>query len=332
MDPVVSVLVPFFNEENYLERCVISLFEQTYPYLEFIFVDDCSTDKSFEILTATIENYPKRKKQTHIIRNQKNLGLAACRNIVLSSATGEFITFVDADDWIELDMIRQMVLRQQETGADIVNVNALIHHKDNIIELHHKDFSNAHERKMHYIGFYPNISMVIWGRLIRRALYTENNIKNIEGCNYFEDKLTITLLMYYAKTVFNVVVPHYHYNRENENSYMGKKEKYGYNASIFKEEKRNLLAVEEFFTDKETEYYHQSIKANTHFFRRKLSWSLKNSSKLIFDECVNYLYKSSPLRRALSPSNLKEKIKSFLCKHFNYNQIRFLYKLASIVK
>ena len=75
----VSILVPIFNVEKYIERCAISLFEQTYKEIEYIFVDDCSPDDSVKILEKIIERYPQRREHIRIIHHKKNRGLAAAR-------------------------------------------------------------------------------------------------------------------------------------------------------------------------------------------------------------------------------------------------------------
>ena len=88
--PLVSILVPIYNVEPYIERCARSLFEQTYDNLEFVFVDDCTPDKSIQILETVITDYPNRAKQTRIIQHDHNRGLSATRNTLIYNSTGEF--------------------------------------------------------------------------------------------------------------------------------------------------------------------------------------------------------------------------------------------------
>ena len=99
----VSILVPVYGVEKYIERCARSIFEQTYHNLDIVFVDDCTPDKSIEILKRVLEEYPGRKAQTRIIRHAYNRGLSAARNTAVAAATGTFLTHVDSDDWIELN-------------------------------------------------------------------------------------------------------------------------------------------------------------------------------------------------------------------------------------
>ena len=120
---LVSILVPVYKVEKYIEQCARSLFEQTYDNLEYIFLDDCSPDNSIEILKRVMEDYPERKAQVRIIRHERNRGLAAARNTALDAANGPFVTHVDSDDYLGRDAIRLLVKKQEETGADIVSGN-----------------------------------------------------------------------------------------------------------------------------------------------------------------------------------------------------------------
>ncbi|MBQ1779984.1 MAG: glycosyltransferase family 2 protein, partial [Bacteroidales bacterium] len=136
----VSILVPIYEVEKYIERCARSLFEQTYDNLEYIFVDDCSPDKSMEILEQVMEDYPNRKKQVRIIRHEHNRGLAAARNTALDAATSPFITHVDSDDYLSLDAIHLLVNKQVETDADIVSGNYFVIESNRIKKAYEPDY------------------------------------------------------------------------------------------------------------------------------------------------------------------------------------------------
>lgn len=119
--PKVSVCIPVYNVEKYIERCARSLFEQTMKDdIEFIFVDDCTPDKSMEILEKVLAEYPARKKQVAILHHEKNKGLVGARNTALKVANGDYIIHCDSDDWVELDMCEKLYNRAQETDSDMV--------------------------------------------------------------------------------------------------------------------------------------------------------------------------------------------------------------------
>ena len=108
----VSICVPVYGVEKYIERCAISLFEQTYPDIDFIFVNDCTKDRSIEILEEVITRYPERQKDIKIINHAKNLGLAAARNTLIENATGEFVFIVDSDDYLALNAVELLLSEQ----------------------------------------------------------------------------------------------------------------------------------------------------------------------------------------------------------------------------
>ena len=97
----VSILVPIYGVEKYIERCARLLFEQTYENIEYVFVNDCTKDRSLDILKNVIEQYVLRKPHITIVDNERNLGLAGTRNVAMARATGDFVIHVDSDDYIE---------------------------------------------------------------------------------------------------------------------------------------------------------------------------------------------------------------------------------------
>ena len=111
----ISVIVPIYNSVRYLRKCVESILRQTYTELELILVDDGSTDHSRE----QCQHYAEIDKRV-VVLNQKNQGASAARNAGLKHAAGEYILFVDSDDWIEENLIETMVMKSQKYCADVV--------------------------------------------------------------------------------------------------------------------------------------------------------------------------------------------------------------------
>lgn len=114
-DEAVSIIVPVYNAENYIKECIESILKQTFSNLELILINDGSTDSSARI----IDEYAKKDKRIKPIHIE-NSGVSTARNIGLQNATGEWVTFVDSDDWIEPDMISFAVKKAKETNADII--------------------------------------------------------------------------------------------------------------------------------------------------------------------------------------------------------------------
>ena len=122
----VSVIIPVYGVERYMGRCARSLFAQTMTRgIEFIFVDDCTQDRSIEILRNTLEEYPERHAQVTILKHSSNKGLAATRKTGVRAARGEYIIHCDSDDWVEPDMCRLMYEEAKRSDADMVVCNYL---------------------------------------------------------------------------------------------------------------------------------------------------------------------------------------------------------------
>ena len=122
-NPKVSVIVPVYGVEGFIERCARSLFDQTLEDIEYLFIDDCTPDKSIEVLKSLLDEYPRRKEQVVIHRMEKNSGQAAVREWGMQNATGEYIIQCDSDDWIDTDMYRSMYDKAVESDADFVVCN-----------------------------------------------------------------------------------------------------------------------------------------------------------------------------------------------------------------
>lgn len=113
--PLISVVIPIYNMENYLSKCVDSILNQTYRNLEIILVDDCSTDKSEEIIKQYVDQDDRIKAVAH----QKNMGLFQARISGCDIATGKYIAFVDSDDYVSCDWFRMLLKKAEEEQADI---------------------------------------------------------------------------------------------------------------------------------------------------------------------------------------------------------------------
>lgn len=124
--PKVSVLVPVYGVEKYIERCARSLFEQTLDDIEYLFIDDCTFDNSIEILKNVLEEYPHRKNQVIIHRMEKNSGQAAVRKWGMLNATGDYIIHCDSDDWVDVTMYEKMFHHAIQHNSDLVICDYII--------------------------------------------------------------------------------------------------------------------------------------------------------------------------------------------------------------
>jgi glycosyltransferase involved in cell wall biosynthesis len=215
--PFVSILIPVYQVERYIERCARSVFEQTYPKLEFIFVDDDSHDASIDILQKVKNEYPNRKDDVIVIHHKQNLGLAVSRNTAVNASHGEFVFHVDSDDWVERDAVSALIQKQLETGADIVSAEA-DDYKEGLFSMHLTGGWDL-EKKDLLIGLLTyKVSTTIWRRLIRKKLYVDYDVRCDENGSGGEDFQVLPRLIYYAEIVSGIEKCIYHHDLSNKNS------------------------------------------------------------------------------------------------------------------
>ncbi|MBR5101619.1 MAG: glycosyltransferase family 2 protein [Muribaculaceae bacterium] len=213
----VSVLVPVYGVEKYIERCAVSLFEQSYQDIEYIFVDDCSPDNSIAILESVIAKYPRRSNAIRILRHNENKGSGAVRNTALNAATGEAIFFVDSDDYITTNAVETLCNTMEESDADIVDAG-FDTIKGGKLQASQMPYHGSNDKYLKLMLCQNLVSNRLWGRLIKRDLFVKHNIGFKLGIDYGEDFSVVPRLLYYGKrTTANHVV--YHYNNDNNTSY-----------------------------------------------------------------------------------------------------------------
>lgn len=211
---LVSIVVPIYNSAKYIEKCVTSLLEQTYDEIEYIFIDDASSDDSRAFLDKTIERFPSRKPQTRIISHKVNQGSAMARSAGLHVAKGDYILQADSDDYCTPDYVEKLVSRAEETGADIVvcDYSMIIGDKLKPVK------TGIYCQSVEDFNFNTMIGILhngLWNKLIRRSLFVDNDIDFIEGLNMSDDKSVMFRLGYCAKSVAHVDSTCYFYNNSN---------------------------------------------------------------------------------------------------------------------
>lgn len=214
---MVSVVVPVYNVENYLERCVQSIRKQTYKNIEIILVDDGSPDMCGEMCDKLAE-CDNRIRVIHKI----NGGLSEARNTGIDFAKGEYVVFIDSDDWIDPDMIELLLHLQKKHSADIVECSYRNVYKNRVVEetkcsaeVIVGDSIFALEGMLDWKYFKP----VAWNKLYKREVL--GNIRYPKG-KLHEDEFTTYKYFYNAKKLVYVDVSKYNYDRTREDSITGR--------------------------------------------------------------------------------------------------------------
>ena len=275
--PYISILIPVYNVEPYISKCIQSVMAQTYTgEMECIIVDDCGTDNSIAIAKRLIDGY-NGPIEFRIIHHEHNRGLAAARNIAVAAAKGEFIIHVDSDDWIEPTMVDELVKKQQETDADIVSCNAIAHYNDREELLIEPHYASIEEMMRSLLEL--TLNHVIWRRLIRTSLYKANNISAVEGVNIGEDHYTMPRLLYYAKSFAKCDKALYHYNCLNVSSYM-QSSSTSFNFKRYQNDRDSIGILISFFSEHDPNYLDQlySIKANFIYDKFFPALKMRNSN------------------------------------------------------
>lgn len=238
--PKISVIVPIYNVEKYLNRCVDSILNQTFEDFELILVNDGSPDNCGNIC----DEYAQKDNRVKVI-HKKNGGVSSARNVGIDIAQGEYIMFVDSDDWIQSVMLEQMYVYNNSdliiSGLEFVDIN------NNIL------FTN-------FIDFFQNITiekfMSTWyveaekklllsgpyNKLYKREIIADYNIKFNENISICEDGLFVTQYLLHCHKISNINKSFYEYIQYEGNSLMGR---YNDNAieanAILYNEKINLI-------------------------------------------------------------------------------------------
>lgn len=209
--PKVSVIVPVYNVEKYIEKCLESLVNQTLEDIEIIVVNDGSPDNSQKIIDKFVKKYPKKVKSY----TKENGGLSDARNYGIEKATGEYIAFLDSDDYIREDAYEKMYHKAIEKKFDVV-VCDLVYVYDNYEKNANsniqKDITNKEEIKKIYENIYP----AAWNKIYHKKLFNNKKIRFKKGVWYEDVEFTYKLLPF-IKTI-GVVKENFVYYIQRENS------------------------------------------------------------------------------------------------------------------
>ena len=293
----VSVLVAAFNVEKYIERCLCSLINQTMKEIEIIIVDDGSTDSTGQIC----DKFACMDERVRVV-HQENRGLPMARKRGLSLAKGDFIKFVDSDDWCEPNMCEHLFEKAIETKADIVFSSAFRHREDGIVKICNLPLADGvyQVRELFDCYILPLFGDLKEDKLITTGyvwccLFKRNSIQNIEfyhDINLHEDEIIVIQALINSRTIYITEEALYHYNRMGNNT-MSKKscywEKYWDNIVAVFQAKMEYGKI---LFEKELDYmprlvtmlylkYFRSVRNETHYTNPSKFWGgLKNVYRL----------------------------------------------------
>jgi len=238
----VSIIVPIFKVEAYIEQCARTVLSQSWPEIQFIFVDDATPDRSVDVLNELIDKeYPRLRERILIIRKPQNEGLPQARRTGIAAATGDFILHVDSDDWIELDAVEKLVKKADAENADVVYFFAWKEFEDGrsrVITDPEFKTPQAFADAVLVHDAHPSVVLKFW----RRTLFTPEIFFPRFG--QAEDMVQSMQLIDRAERIARLPEPLYHYRRTNSDA-MSKKKRGARKAQHL----RNFLDLYLFYKD-----------------------------------------------------------------------------------
>lgn len=304
----VSIIIPCYNSSSYIFRCISNLFAQTYTKWEAIFVNDGSIDDTLNRL----QNCSGKDERIKIF-SQPNQGAAKARELGISKATGDYITFLDVDDTLPADALEKMVNAFDEnvdivvSGFNIVKRNKIVKRKT----LQRGELDNLTYLKRVLSGKY---GWELWAKMYRRELFLQP-IKTPEGIRIGEDASVFIQLVIYAKRIRILSEKLYNYIQYSESASHTKSSKYAEetlqaaffidtilkNTTLYEDMKREIDAMFLLFYSNSTR---RSILSKRHPLLKKLKmehFSIKSLSKIPFHKAI-YVIISYYIRTVIIPS------------------------------
>lgn len=303
----ISVIVPVYNTEKFLARCLDSLVQQTIKDIEIIIVNDGSIDSSQNIINEFVKTYPNKI----LAFSQQNAGQSVARNFALKHVSGDYITFVDSDDWLERNALELLYDSIISINSDIAVCDINIYRQDtpestNFLELF---------RTNKYLA-----QKFVWGKLYKSDFWKKNKFKFYEGI-FYEDLELLPKVLFMTNKISIVDCRLYNYELRNETSTTKLVKNSEYFLLIFKQ-------MIEFYKDKQKdkkfekqlcnmmfgffmEYERSKLSTEEIFKNNKYLLKLGNGVNLYQNILIIFIRAGIPLSFLYKVLKLRKKIKTF---------------------
>lgn len=315
----VSILVPVYGVEKYIVQCAESLFNQDYDNIEFIFVNDCTKDKSIDRLLDVLSRFSYRKKQVKIITHQENKGLAAARNTALENSTGDYLLPIDSDDFLSSsDAVSKLINEATYYNADIVFYDLQF-----FPERKSMDFDVPLDSKLLTKKIIERDTLLsLCGGLYRKAIFIENNIRSFEHISMGEDYAIKPMLSYCSRTIRHVSIPFYCYRQDNDNSITKT-----FKLKHIEDLKQCVQGFYEFFLSQNdyNEYKESLLISELKCKIQSLKWWCINNGNSDDLKRINFLFPHRP--NYIKYLSKNDALLYFISKFNNSQLIHFLYKV-----
>lgn len=282
MNEKISVIIPIYKVEKYLNRCIESVVNQTYTNLEIILVDDASPDGCPEICEKW-----KRKDERIKVLHKENGGLSDARNTGMRIATGEYITFLDSDDWLHKDTLEIFGHFLKLYDADIVECEALLVNEtiqDKLIDKESIKITEFNKKSsMKALVYEKPLKQTVWNKLYKRSLIAENEFENGK---YHEDEFWTYQIFDKAEKILFLDIQLYYYFQRSD-SIMGQEFSLK-RLNAIEGRYRRLQYLEGKYPELEA-YTKENIIFLMMYYGQQALKASRNVKKTFFDEIENYL-------------------------------------------
>lgn len=218
-NPVLSIIIPVYNASRYIERCVTSLMEQNLnDGVEFLFVNDGSTDSSVEQIEKTLKTYPERAGQVRIVRNATNQGVYLTRKRGIEEAKGQYIGWCDSDDWVDKDYYQRLLDATQDGAIDIV-VCDYTNIREEGVSVCHFDIQQTPLDCIEQNYCCNSLPMELYVQLFKREIIRQA-FENIYPTGVGEDTYSVIFAYMRSESISHVPTAGYYYDRRVVTSIM----------------------------------------------------------------------------------------------------------------
>lgn len=246
--PKVSVIVPVYGVEKYIEKCIKSLFSQTFDDIEYIIVNDCTKDSSMEIVSRVLEEYPNRRKQVQIINHEENKGLMYTRRTGYKNATGDYFIFCDSDDYMPENAVEILYGSIVESSVDIVFSN-FVRHENGTDYPSKRSSEICHNVDDAYKNLIQKkVKTYLWGNIYSRHLF-EYDYDYIPNQTINEDFILLVQILNHCES-FKFIDDYLYYYIINSDSSTG-----SFSYSRFLQELRAIEWMLDYFKGNKYEDY-----------------------------------------------------------------------------
>lgn len=342
-DLKVSVIVPVYQAENYLKKCLDSILNQTHKNLEVILVDDGSKDKSLEICNE----YKKADSRVFVI-SQENSGASSARNAGIDKATGDFIYFIDSDDWIELIAIEELVCEIEKNNLDCVGFNYVkeydsysvknpsfvleekIYSGESCQEITRKAIGLLGEELKHIESF--NFLASPCTKIYKRSIIADNNIyfEDIKKLGSFEDGLFNIAFFSHCNSFMYKNNYYYHYRKTNSQSIT-----FSYREDVLNKQLKQLSLIKEIVDIDTNSLFSEAYQNRIAFISMEYFVNIAMSDKKFSEKYreIKVLFKNSEYSSALKKFSLKNLSLKWKLYYFfaKYKIVLGIYLLSTII-